>query len=67
MAYAARAAVGGLVEPPAEAPSEDDPGPAFVLAVPLFHVTGLVPVMLGSFLGGGSPRHDVSLGPRTST
>lgn len=52
MAYAARAAVGGLVEPPAEAPSEDDPGPAFVLAVPLFHVTGLVPVMLGSFLGG---------------
>jgi long-chain acyl-CoA synthetase len=52
MAFGGRAAVAGLVEPPAEPPSEDDPTPAFVLAVPLFHVTGLVPVLLGSFLGG---------------
>lgn len=26
--------------------------PVFILVVPLFHVTGCVPVMLGSFLGG---------------
>lgn len=52
MAFGGRAAVHGLVEPPTESPSEDAPTPAFVLAVPLFHVTGLVPVLLGSFLGG---------------
>lgn len=52
MAFGGRSAVHGLVEPPTEMPAEDAPTPAFVLAVPLFHVTGLVPVLLGSFLGG---------------
>ena len=55
MCFAARAAVGALREPP---PSPDDTAAAepaqtaFMLCVPLFHVTGLVPVMLGSFVGG---------------
>ncbi len=50
MSFAARAAVGSL----REAPSDDDERPqtVFMLCVPLFHVTGLVPVMLGSFLSG---------------
>ncbi len=50
MAFAARAAVGGLQEPDNVDP-EGSPT-AFMLCVPLFHVTGLVPVMLGSFVGG---------------
>jgi long-chain acyl-CoA synthetase len=54
MAFMARATVGGLVDgvDPTATPSEGDPGPSFVLCVPLFHVTGLVPVMLGSFVSG---------------
>lgn len=47
LAFAARAAVGGLTDP-----AEPGAPPCFTLAVPLFHVTGLVPVMLGSFVGG---------------
>ncbi len=50
MAFAARAAVNAAREP-----SEPDPDklqPAVMLPVPLFHVTGLVPVMLGAFVGG---------------
>jgi long-chain acyl-CoA synthetase len=50
MAYAARSAVAALSEP--EQPELDAPPGAFMLCVPLFHVTGLVPVMLGSFIGG---------------
>jgi long-chain acyl-CoA synthetase len=50
MAFAARAAVGALREPTEPEPTE--PQSAFMLCVPLFHVTGLVPVMLGSFVGG---------------
>jgi 4-amino-4-deoxy-L-arabinose transferase-like glycosyltransferase len=50
MAFAARGAVGALREP--EAPDPDRPQTAFMLCVPLFHVTGLVPVMLGSFVSG---------------
>ena len=50
MSFAARGAVGALREP---AQPDAVPAPAtFMLCVPLFHVTGLVPVMLGSFLGG---------------
>ena len=58
LAFAARAAVGGLTEPDSgNAASTADPGapaspPVFMLCVPLFHVTGLVPVMLGSFVSG---------------
>lgn len=50
LAFAARAAVGTVREP--EAPSGEPTQTAFMLPVPLFHVTGLVPVMLGSFVSG---------------
>jgi len=50
MAFAARGAVNALREP--EEPDPDKPQTAFMLCVPLFHVTGLVPVMLGAFVGG---------------
>ena len=53
MAFAARAAVGSVREPEPGEPSDGEPAQtAFMLCVPLFHVTGLVPVMLGSFIGG---------------
>jgi len=52
MCFAARAQVAALVDPPAE-PVDPEAPPIIILAVPLFHVTGLVPVMLGSFLAGG--------------
>jgi len=48
-AFACRALVGAMTNPPKE------PNPyeaCFILAVPLFHVTGLVPVMLSCFLNG---------------
>lgn len=50
MSFAARAMVGALREP--EDPDPDQPQTAFMLCVPLFHVTGLVPVMLGSLVSG---------------
>ena len=50
LAFAARGAVGNLREP--EPADPDRPQTAFMLCVPLFHVTGLVPVMLGAFVGG---------------
>ncbi|HYN33312.1 MAG TPA: class I adenylate-forming enzyme family protein [Ilumatobacteraceae bacterium] len=50
MAFAARGAVNVLRD--AEDPDPDRPQPAVMLCVPLFHVTGLVPVMLGAFVGG---------------
>jgi long-chain acyl-CoA synthetase len=54
LAFAARAAVGELTDPSGDAPADpaDAPQAVFMLCVPLFHVTGLVPVMLGSFVGG---------------
>ena len=53
LSFAARAAVGAAREPEPEDPSDAAPTQtAFMLCVPLFHVTGLVPVMLGSFIGG---------------
>lgn len=53
MAFAARAAVGAVREPEAPAAGDALPTPpVFMLPVPLFHVTGLVPVMLGSFVNG---------------
>jgi long-chain acyl-CoA synthetase len=50
MSFGARSAVEGArtageVAPPAEAPS-------FILIVPLFHVTGCVPVMMSCFIAG---------------
>jgi len=48
-AFACRAIAGAMTQPP----KEPNPYPAcFILIVPLFHVTGLVPVMLASFLNG---------------
>lgn len=52
MAFAARGAVNALREPASAEPDPDRPQPALMLCVPLFHVTGLVPVMLGAFVGG---------------
>ncbi|MAT04071.1 MAG: fatty acid--CoA ligase [Acidimicrobiaceae bacterium] len=53
MSFAARAAVSAAREP-VSTPAEGDSAPqaAVMLCVPLFHVTGLVPVMLGSFVSG---------------
>ncbi len=51
LAFAARAQVGALMEPE-DAPVDPTAAPVFMLCVPLFHVTGLVPVMLGSFVSG---------------
>jgi long-chain acyl-CoA synthetase len=48
-AFACRAIAGAMTQPPKE-PSPYPP--CFILVVPLFHVTGLVPVMLSSFLNG---------------
>lgn len=50
MSFAARAAVAAIREP--ADPGVDQPQTAFMLCVPLFHVTGLVPVMLGAFVSG---------------
>ena len=53
-AFAVRAQVGALMEPDPEASPDAVPEPpVLMLCVPLFHVTGLVPVMLGSFVSGG--------------
>ena len=47
--FACRALAGALSQPPKEPhPFET----CFILAVPLFHVTGLVPVMLSCFMNG---------------
>jgi long-chain acyl-CoA synthetase len=52
MAFACRSVVEvlRLDPPPADAPPS--PPTTFILVVPLFHVTGCVPVMLGSVVGG---------------
>ena len=54
LAFAARATVGAVMDgvDPTAPPDPDAPQTAFMLPVPLFHVTGLVPVMLGSFVTG---------------
>ena len=50
LGFSARAQVAELVEPQKD-PSEITQRNCFMLCVPLFHVTGLIPVMLGSFVG----------------
>ena len=50
LGFSARAQVAELVEPQKD-PSEITQRNSFMLCVPLFHVTGLIPVMLGSFVG----------------
>ena len=49
MAFGLRTAVGRLVAPPKE---EHPFATSFILVVPLFHVTGLIPVMLSCFATG---------------
>jgi long-chain acyl-CoA synthetase len=54
LAFAARGAVASIREPEDPDTVEEGGAPqtAFMLCIPLFHVTGLVPVMLGSFVSG---------------
>ena len=51
LSFSSRASIGALMEPPPENAPEA-PKTSFILAVPLFHVTGLIPVMLGSTVSG---------------
>ncbi len=48
-AFACRAAVNRMMYPPTEPPADPT---SFILVVPLFHVTGLVPVLMSCFVGG---------------
>jgi long-chain acyl-CoA synthetase len=51
MGFACRSIANGIMT--SDQKKERNPYPtSFILIVPLFHVTGLVPVMLGSMLGG---------------
>jgi long-chain acyl-CoA synthetase len=51
LAFSARAQVSEIMEPSRKEGREESPQNSFMLCVPLFHVTGLIPVMLGSFVG----------------
>mgnify|MGYP006090414557 FL=1 len=52
--FACRAAIGGMLETQTSGDEGEEPAtdPALILCVPLFHVTGLVPVMMGTFISG---------------
>jgi long-chain acyl-CoA synthetase len=54
MGYACRGAVDRLrrPQPAVDGANGGRPAPAFILIVPLFHVTGSIPVMLGCFSAG---------------
>ncbi|MDH3299772.1 MAG: acyl--CoA ligase [Acidimicrobiia bacterium] len=56
MSFAARKAIADLMDPPPPDTLNDDgtpkTAPIFMLPVPLFHVTGLIPIMMGSFVSG---------------
>jgi long-chain acyl-CoA synthetase len=52
ISFAGRAQLAALQSPPADPDGPPPPQTAFMLCVPLFHVTGLVPVMLGSLVSG---------------
>ena len=53
LGFACRAAVGALIEASKTGEEPEPPqDPALILCVPLFHVTGLVPVMMGTFVSG---------------
>ena len=55
MGFACRSIVNGVMKSDDERRREGGSNPhptSFILIVPLFHVTGLVPVLLGSVLGG---------------
>ncbi len=56
MSFAARKAISDLMDPPPPETLNEDgtpkAAPIFMLPVPLFHVTGLIPIMMGSFVSG---------------
>ena len=54
LAFGCRSAVSALMEPPPEPDETDGPKDrtAYILVVPLFHATGLIPVMLGTTASG---------------
>ena len=56
MSFAARSAIANLMDPPPPETVNPDGTPknppVIMLPVPLFHVTGLVPILLGSFVSG---------------
>ncbi|NNL65786.1 MAG: acyl--CoA ligase [Myxococcales bacterium] len=53
VAFACRTAVNRIMYPPEQTPAGGPAHPtSFILVVPLFHVTGLVPVMMSCFAGG---------------
>lgn len=55
MGFACRSIANGIMKDNGVRGDDATPNPyptSFILIVPLFHVTGLVPVMLGSILGG---------------
>jgi long-chain acyl-CoA synthetase len=51
-AFACRSVVNAVMKGPERSDAPKPYPTAFILVVPLFHVTGLVPVMLGAVLGG---------------
>ena len=52
MAFGCRAAIDRMRKPDAPRAGDDGVPPCFILIVPLFHVTGCVPVMLSCFSSG---------------
>ncbi len=56
MSFAARKAIADLMDPPPPDSLNDDgtpkAPPVIMLPVPLFHVTGLIPIMMGTFVSG---------------
>ncbi len=52
LGFACRAATAAIASPEKTNPDDAVFPPCFILCVPLFHVTGLVPVMLGTFVSG---------------
>ncbi len=55
LSFAARKAIADLMDPPPPESLNPDGTPKtaiFMLPVPLFHVTGLIPIMMGSFVSG---------------
>ena len=52
LAFGARSAVSALMEPATEDDGAPEDRTAYILVVPLFHATGLIPVMLGTTASG---------------
>lgn len=50
--FACRSATMNLMNPAEDVAADDEVDPCLILCIPLFHVTGLVAVMLGTFVSG---------------